>query len=460
LNVNKAYQLIFEASPVAGILTNKAGEIVLANKKAETLFGYQHSMAGTQIALLIPDNCRENDFECIAVRKNGTAFPAEVHVVAFASEDDSLIYRTITDLSENKKLIATLQERVKEQRTLLHVTELLFKAKGRKNIFNESVDIIRNGWQFPEHTQVCIKLDDGSEFCTPEYKGTAWSMSSAIQLNGRSYGSITVSYTMAFAEREETGSVFMKEEQHLLDALAKLFSIFLHQLNSEKKLRENEALVSKVTSLSPVNTYQFELNEDGKVRFLFASRGISFSNFHFSADEIIDDSEKLLRLIHPSDRERFDAALKIAYEKQTDINIQYRVLIGTSVSWRWLRATSEKTDKGNVIWYGSTQDIGKIVEYIEVLEEILFDISHVMRKPVSTMLGLTDYLIVHDNMSEDTIKDFAKHLQTVAQEMDNYIKKLNDAYHQKRLSIATDNDASYSELLFLSKNFTDKPKTS
>jgi PAS domain-containing protein len=460
LNLNQAYQLIFESSPVAGILTDKAGKIILANIKAEKLFGYQEAMTGEQIALIVPDNSRENDYECTAVRKNGTTFPAEVHVSAFESDDTSLIYRTITDLSDNKKLIAKLQERVKEQRTLLQVTELLFKAKNRKNIFNESVDIIRSGWQYPDHTQVCIRLNDGSEFSTPGFKETPWKMSSVIHLNGQTYGLITVCYTIAFPESDDTGSVFMKEEEHLIEALAKLFSIFLHQLSSVKKLRENQALISKVTSLSPVNTYQFELDQDGKVRFLFASRGISFSNFNFSPDEIIKDSENLLRLIHPDDRERFDAALKTAYENQTDINIQYRVLIGTSVSWRWLRATSEKNDEEKVIWYGSTQDLTKIVEYIEVLEEILFDISHVMRKPVSTMLGLTDYLIVHDNMSEDTIKDFAKHLQTVAKEMDDYIKTLNDAYQQKRQSMATDNNASYSELLLLSKNLKDKSKTS
>jgi PAS domain S-box-containing protein len=460
LNVSQAYQLIFESSPVAGILTDPTGKIILANKKAEKLFGYQGPMTGAQIALIIPDSRRENNIECTAVRKDGTTFPAEIHIASFESEGTSLIFRSVTDLSDTKKLIAELHERVKEQLTLLQVMELLFQAKSPTEVFSASIDIIRSGWQYPDHTNVCIRLNDGTEFCTPDFRNTPWGMSAVIQLDDHPYGWITVCYDISFPLSDDSGSVFMKEEQHLIEALAKLFSIFIHQWNTVKKLQESQALVTKVTALTPVNTYQFELSEDGKVKFHFANRGFSFQNIGFTAEEIMEDSEKLFSLIHPEDRERFDAALRNARGKLTDINIQYRILIGTSESWRWLRATSEKNEEGKIVWYGSTQDITKIVEYIEVLEEILFDISHVMRKPVSTMLGLTDYLIMHDNMSEDTIKNFAKHLQTVAQEMDNYIKTLNDAYHQKRLSIATDNDASYSELLYLSKNLKDKRKTS
>src|SRR5690606_29439190 len=104
-----------------------------------------------------------------------------------------------------------------------------------------------------------------------------------------------------------------------------------------QKLRESNALITKVTALSPVNTYQFELDEQGNISFLFVSRGLSFRHVGFSAEEIRDDSEKILGLIHPDDRKRFQQSLKIAAQNHEDINIQYRVVFDGVESWRWLR---------------------------------------------------------------------------------------------------------------------------
>jgi len=455
LDVNQAYKLIFDSSPVAGILTDTSGKILLANAKAGQLFGYGcENLAGNPLTMIIPVISQQQNSESTAVRKDKTEFPAKIKAVYFESEGTTLIFRAISDISDTKKLITDLRERVKEQLTVLRITEALFKADDPECIFTESLTFIRDGWQYPEYTQVRIKLGDNTEYKTANFRETPWRLKSIIHLNGKPYGSVEVYYTVAFPLYD--GTPFLKEEINLIDTLAKLFSIFLHQWHTVKKLQESEALITKVTALSPVNTYQFELDEKGGIHFLFASRGISFSKIDFSAQEILDDPEKLLAHIHPEDRKRFDSAMKYAHDNLTDINVQYRVLIGPIETWRWLRATSEKADNGKMIWYGSTQDITKIIEYINVLEEILFDISHVMRRPVSTMLGLTDYLITHENMDENTLKEFAKHLQDVASEMDDYIKKLNDAYHEKRTSITTANEATFSQLASISKKFKGK----
>jgi hypothetical protein len=70
-----------------------------------------------------------------------------------------------------------------------------------------------------------------------------------------------------------------------------------------------------------------------------------------------------------------------------------------------------------------------------------------MRQPVATMLGLTDYLIVHDDIDEKLLKDSAKHINTVASQIDGYIKNLNNSYLQKRQAIDTVTGKTLSELL-------------
>ncbi|GAA5040045.1 hypothetical protein GCM10011506_40090 [Marivirga lumbricoides] len=68
--------------------------------------------------------------------------------------------------------------------------------------------------------------------------------------------------------------------------------------------------------------------------------------------------------------------------------------------------------------------------YENVLEQIIFDISHVMRRPVATMQGLTQ-LIELDKMNLETVKGEAYKLQLVSHEMDSFIKKLYNNYQQR-----------------------------
>ncbi|PTB94760.1 hypothetical protein C9994_11840 [Marivirga lumbricoides] len=68
--------------------------------------------------------------------------------------------------------------------------------------------------------------------------------------------------------------------------------------------------------------------------------------------------------------------------------------------------------------------------YENVLEQIIFDISHVMRRPVANMQGLTQ-LIELDKMNRETVKEVAYKLQLVSHEMDSFIKKLYNNYQQR-----------------------------
>lgn len=74
-------------------------------------------------------------------------------------------------------------------------------------------------------------------------------------------------------------------------------------------------------------------------------------------------------------------------------------------------------------------------EYVKTLEQVLFDISHTMRRPITTMLGLTA-TIEDFCLEKDTLMDFIKYIKKVAEEMDEYTQQLNEAYFKKRSRIA------------------------
>ncbi len=98
-----------------------------------------------------------------------------------------------------------------------------------------------------------------------------------------------------------------------------------------------------------------------------------------------------------------------------------------SISWCWGNAKPEKKEDGTVVWYGTLQNITEKKEYTKTLERVLFDISHTVRRPVATMLGLTA-IIEQGNLDDKTLKEFVGHLNTVSQEMDVHIRQLNKTY--------------------------------
>lgn len=91
----------------------------------------------------------------------------------------------------------------------------------------------------------------------------------------------------------------------------------------------------------------------------------------------------------------------------------------------------EKLDDRSVVWYGIFQDITNRKEYEHTLEQISFDISHVIRRPISSLLGL---VALNDN--EDTtpeqLKEYARHTKTVANELDQFTCKLYNVYYERK----------------------------
>lgn len=203
------------------------------------------------------------------------------------------------------------------------------------------------------------------------------------------------------------------------------------RIKSEEKIKESERLIKKITSQVPGNTYMFEIEEDGKPNILFVNRGIEDYNYTADLEEIYQDGDKVLEVWHEGDRALFHEKMKEAYQSETMMSFQYRIIVNDMIRWRWLQAVPEKNKEGKVIWYGATRDITALVDYIASVEQILFDISHVMRRPISSMLGITT-LISEGELDREEMLHLAHQLHPVAKEMDKFMNELNQVYEQKR----------------------------
>ena len=141
--------------------------------------------------------------------------------------------------------------------------------------------------------------------------------------------------------------------------------------------------------------------------------------------------------IHPDDLQNARLSMHEARRDNKQWVAEFRVVdkLG-NIHWHSVNARPEIYNDGSVTWFGIFQDITESKAYTQVLEQILFDISHVIRRPASSIIGLTD-MIQSDIESGklDTATQMIALLKSAAGELDEFIHQLNEAYVNRRESL-------------------------
>ncbi|MCK6450803.1 MAG: ATP-binding protein [Alphaproteobacteria bacterium] len=119
---------LIESAPDATVIVDRHGTIVRINQQAERLFGYGRSeLIGRKIEMLMPFSYREKHVshrtrfaatpefrpmrarrESEGLRKDGSAFMAEVGLSYYTQRDELLIQTTIRDITERRRAEAEL----------------------------------------------------------------------------------------------------------------------------------------------------------------------------------------------------------------------------------------------------------------------------------------------------------------------------------------------------------------
>jgi two-component system, LuxR family, sensor kinase FixL len=124
------FRSLLEAAPDGIVIVNVKGEIVLVNRQAEQLFGYQREdLLGKGIEMLIPDRFRTRHaqhrsgyfaapatrpmgagIELSALRRDGSEFPAEISLSPLQTEEGLLITSVIRDVTEKHTAAEVLRK--------------------------------------------------------------------------------------------------------------------------------------------------------------------------------------------------------------------------------------------------------------------------------------------------------------------------------------------------------------
>jgi PAS domain S-box-containing protein len=127
------FQGILEAAPDAIVIVDESGNILLVNAQAEKCFGFlRDEIVGQRVEILLPPRLQERHvehrelytsnphvrsmgqgMELLAIRKDGTEFPAEISLSPIETPQGKVVMAAIRDITERKqteKQLRTLNE--------------------------------------------------------------------------------------------------------------------------------------------------------------------------------------------------------------------------------------------------------------------------------------------------------------------------------------------------------------
>jgi len=114
------FRSLLEAAPDGMLITTADGQIVLANSRADDLFGYsRQELLGKNIRMLLPDwnpGGYGKVGELALVCRNGSTFPAEITASPLQTEEGVLVTSAIRDITERKRA----ERQIAEQTQQLH----------------------------------------------------------------------------------------------------------------------------------------------------------------------------------------------------------------------------------------------------------------------------------------------------------------------------------------------------
>ena len=230
-----------------------------------------------------------------------------------------------------------------------------------------------------------------------------------------------------------------EKQKNALKLLAKKVMDYLNDrkllIHQSRHIELSALKLKKLTDQAPGVIYQFEMSPVGKMSFTFVSKGIAKLHPQLSVEKLMQQPEIAFSIVHLDDLPMVQESIQVSFETLTLWNVEYRIVLDNGdISWHWGYAQPERKEDGTVVWYGTFQDITNVKEYEEALEQISFDISHVLRRPVSTMLGLTA-IIEKEKMDEKGFKEYAGYIKVVSEELERFTRQLNEVYEKKKAKI-------------------------
>ncbi|MFQ2704419.1 ATP-binding protein [Aeromonas caviae] len=158
----------------------------------------------------------------------------------------------------------------------------------------------------------------------------------------------------------------------------------VHDLSYREEILQRLQLLS--TQLPGV-VYQFQLFDDGRSCFPYASQGIE-SIYGLAPEAVMTDATAVYALIDPDDLQRISDSIATSAANLELWHQEYRVLHPTKgLIWVEGRAVPQRGADGSVIWHGFISDITERKHLERLKDEFVSTVSHELRTPLTSITG-------------------------------------------------------------------------
>ena len=196
---------------------------------------------------------------------------------------------------------------------------------------------------------------------------------------------------------------------------------------AEEKLKETSQRLLLATKGSKLGIWDQDIPNNK----LVWDEGM-FQLYGVSEDSFKGNFESWIELVYPEDRLMIQKKAEKVMKGEADFDVQFRIILPDK-SIRYIRALAllKRDKEGKPIrLVGSNLDITADKEYESILEQISFNISHLISKPVSNMLKIA-LMIDNGEIDEKILKEYSGYIKLVDDELNKFTSKLNDAYNIK-----------------------------
>lgn len=428
------------------IAADLIGNIIYWNKASENIYGWkEHEVMGKPVLdLLVTNAAMEKGKSILQNLIMGQSWAGEillknkkgVEFTTFAST--TLIYDKANkpigligvsfDLTERKKSEEALLKSESNLRAIFETEPECIKivdGEGRLLEMNQSGLLMIEADNFE-----MVKGAISSELVIPEFRsGYKQHLKNVFKGQSEKY-TFQIKGLKGTVRWMENNSVPMKDGKGNIVSILSVSRDVTDKINAEKVILESNERYNLVAKATNDSIWEYDI-PTGKI----LRSGDGFKTL-FGYDEIDINSESLhwKNLIHPDDIQKVLESQAQAFENRMEHNWK--------VEYRFLKANgqyAQVVDKGFIIrndygepikMIGATQDITERVNHINAIEEqnkklkeIAWVQSHVVRAPLSRMMGIVSYLNEIEKNTEE-FEEWVQHFKASALELDAIIHEI------------------------------------
>ena len=287
-------------------------------------------------------------------KRNDTVWINASSVPQFREGEDEAyqVFTTFLDITDQIRVQQSLEERIKELRSLSKVSRIMQEELTLEEICHKVAPEVIRGLRYPELAVAMVEIDGCTYSTNPDAQPTSYRLGTPIQFQNEVIGKLAVFYT-------QKKSFILPEELNLLEGVADRLGLWFQQRQTQRQLIESERRFRNAILNAPTPIMIHA--EDGEVIEVNDAwlKGTGYSR------EEIRTIPQWIKLAHPERLDEIEKRIQRSYSK---------TFAGHDGVFPVTSRSGAKLD-----WYFSSAPLGNLSDGRVIVITIAIDITNRVR---------------------------------------------------------------------------------